>query len=94
MSFIVSLHLCHYTGPLLIPFDPDCKELSSRRQRCDIGSAMATFQNTHSMHIKMKQGLPTLGEDQFSCEQNFGFPCRYTDGVMYEYDTILDDKRC
>ena len=59
------------SGSRLIRFDPDYKQLSSRRQRCDIAWIVSALQNTHNMHTKMKQRLPAFGEDPFSTEQNF-----------------------
>ena len=81
-----------YSGARLIRFDPDYKQLSSRRQRCDVASIVAAFQNTHGMHSRIKQRLPNTTGDPFSTEANFGFDPKYNNNHLYPYDTILEDK--
>jgi len=79
-------------GSRLIRFDPNYKQLSSRRQRCDIASIVAALQNTHKMHVKMKQFYGISDDtNPYLSEQNFGFDARYSQCKLYEFDKILDD---
>eukprot|EP01084_Bolivina_argentea_P042498 78343_1 len=65
------------SGPRLIRFDPNYKQLSSRRRRCDVATIIAAFQNTHKLHAKMKRGVQTAGQNPFLREENYGFDMRY-----------------